>query len=114
VDRITDFSSGERVNLDNGTYKGGMLAPLWMAPENANNATTVAAPTNGLASDQHYFFTQGNFSANTFTVNSTGADTLVVYDGDATAGVTQTGLVLSGTTLAQINAYFGNSGFGHV
>lgn len=42
---------------------------------------------------------QGGYNATSkvFTVNdSTGADTLIVYDGDSSAGMSQTGLVLMG------------------
>ena len=53
-----------------------------------------------------------------FTVDSTAtggtAATLVVYDGNSTAGVTQTGIVLSGVTLAQLNAFAGNNFISHV
>jgi hypothetical protein len=52
-----------------------------------------------LVSDQGFFLVQGGYNATSkvFTVNdSTGADTLIVYDGDSSAGMSQTGLVLMG------------------
>lgn len=70
---------------------------------------TSAPPTSGLATNQGFFLVRGGFSGTTFTVNNAGADTLVIYDGDSTAGVTQTGIVLSGVTLAQLNAFSGSN-----
>ncbi len=67
---------------------------------NQSNPTGVTAPTNGLVTDQKFFTVQGNYDGvSSFTVNTTsGLDTLVVYDGDATSGVTQTALVVQGHT----------------
>lgn len=64
----------------------------------------TAIPKDGLAMDQGYFFQQGSYAeANgIFTVNDTGLDTLIVYDGDATAGVTQTALVLANVNAAHL------------
>ncbi len=89
VDRITDLSSDEGIEL------GVSLSDLFGnsgAPSYMGNV-----PANGLATDQGYFAVQGNYVAGTFTVNSsTGSDTLIVWDGDSSNMVTQTGIVLSG------------------
>ena len=77
----------------------------------------ASLPTNGQATDQGFFLVQGNFNAgtNVFTANSTsGVDTLVVYDGDSSASVTQTGIVLSGVTLSELQAYTGSNWISHV
>ena len=75
-------------------------------------------PSTGLATNQGFFLVQGIYNGmnGSFTVDSTvnGLDTLVVYDGDSTAGVTQTGIVLSGVTLAELNAYTGNNWISHI
>ena len=80
----------------------------------SENPSTSVQPSNGLATDQGFFMTQGSFSGTTFTVNSAGADTLVMYDGDSGAGVTQTGIVLSGVTLSELNAFTGNNFISHI
>ena len=115
VDRITDFiTSGEGINLDVPNQDFANTTGLgWMGAQGTTPATAVL-PTNGLATDQGFFLVQGGFSGTTFTVNNTGADTLVVYDGDSTAGVTQTGIVLSGVTLAQLNAFTGSNFISHL
>ena len=61
------------------------------------NGVGLLIPGNGLVTDQHYFVVQGNYSGSIFTVNTTsGTDSLVVYDGDQSSAVTQTGLVIQG------------------
>ena len=109
ADRITDFSSGEGLELNSlfGDYTG-VPGPGWMG---------ATLPTNGLATDQGFFLVQGNYNGTTtFNVNSTvtGTDTLLVYDGDSTALVTQTAIVLSGVTLSELNAYAGSNWISHV
>jgi hypothetical protein len=62
-------------------------------------------PANGLVTDQNYFLTRGAFNANVFTVNSSGADTLVVYDGNGDrSSVSQTAFVLQGINPTQLTA----------
>ena len=115
VDRITDFSVGEGMNL-NSLHQdvSGLPGVGWMGASNVTPATATL-PANGLATNQGFFMVQGSYSgATSFTVASGGADTLVVYDGDPTAGVTQTGIVLSGVTLAQLSAFSGNNLISHV
>ncbi len=93
VDRITDLSNGEAIELnqfDTDFFDSG--APHYMG----------SAPANGLVTDQAYFALQGDFNAGTFTANTTGADTLIVWDGDPSSAVTQTGIVLSGVQAGQL------------
>jgi len=108
IDRITDFSSGDSLsmNVADNFAPGGMQQGLGMMS---------AVPMDGLATDQSYFMVQGNYSAGQFTVNSTtGTDTMVVYDSDATAGVSQSGVVLSGVTLLQLDAMSGSSDVSYI
>ncbi len=67
---------------------------------------SIAAPANGVVSDQQLFMERGTFDANagTFTQNAMGADTLVVYDGDVTLGVSQTAFVIQGVDPTQLTA----------
>jgi hypothetical protein len=107
VDRITDLASGEGMSFQGAQYQN--------LPNIFYQGT---ASTNGEVSDQKYMLVQGNFNTgtNTFTVDATatGHDTLVVYDGNASVGsVTQTGVVLSGVTLAQLQAYTSSNWLEH-
>ena len=100
-DLTSDFGSGDEiefeVRFDDYT---GVRDPGKMA----------RTPSNGRASEQGFFLVQGDFSGGVFTVNRNGGDdTLVVYDGDPGTAVTQTGIVLTGVTLAQIDAFTGDS-----
>jgi hypothetical protein len=61
--------------------------------------TSMTAPTNGMVTDQKFYTVRGNYDAGggQFYVDSSfGLDTLIVYDGDSTAAVTQTALVVQG------------------
>lgn len=71
---------------------------VWLH-DSAGASLAFAGPVNtGEAIDQSYFMVRGNLAGSRFNVDLTsGLDTLVVYDGDATGGVLQTALVLSGT-----------------
>jgi hypothetical protein len=108
IDRITDFSSGEGFSIDKpmGDFVSGVADPGLMA----------TTPSNGMATDQGIFAVQGNYAGSTFTVDNTGTghDTLVVYDGDVSAAVTQTAIVLSGVTLAQLELFTGSNWISHV
>ena len=104
VDCITDFTRGDRTELAHPT-----------ADENGNVRYMGSAPSNGLATNQGYFVVQGDYNANTgiFTVyTSTGSDTLIVWDGDPTGGVIQTGIVLSGVTPDKLS--LGHGWIGHL
>ena len=81
VDVVNGFSGSDVVHLSvNG---------------NNRSLSNMAVPANGLTIDQRYFLVQGSLSGSTFTAGG-GSDTLVIYDGNNTAGVSQTGLVISG------------------
>ncbi|MBU1663902.1 MAG: hypothetical protein KKG92_00705, partial [Gammaproteobacteria bacterium] len=88
---------------------------------NVTGITGSGTTSLGIVTDQGYFAVQGNYtngaagSSGTFTVDTAaGLDTLIVWDGDSTGGVTQTGLVLSGVTLAELNLLTGSSWISHV
>ncbi|MDP2831775.1 MAG: Ig-like domain-containing protein, partial [Pseudomonadota bacterium] len=119
VDRITDFAridasntEGFNLNKSMGELLGNAGAPGYMG----------SAPSDGLATDQGFFAVQGNYtngaagSAGTFTVNTTaaGLDTLIVWDGNSSAVVTQTAIVLSGVTFAQLSLQTGSNWISHV
>jgi hypothetical protein len=106
VDRITDFSTGDNLNMlapDNSN----LPFPSWMGS---------TPPANGLATNNGFFTVQGSFNGtSTFTVNNTtGTDSLVVYDGDPSTGATQSVIVLTGVTTAQLFSLPGNHFISHV
>jgi RTX calcium-binding nonapeptide repeat (4 copies) len=92
-DKINFFSDG--ANITN-------INPMTNA-----NGVGLLIPGNGLVTDQQYFVVQGNYSGNIFTANTSGADSLVVYDGDLSAGVTQTGLVIQGVAPSLLTQQWG-------
>jgi len=105
VDRITDFTRGDRINLTRpySDFFGNDVGYMGYTP------------SDGLATDQGYFVVRGNYndSSKTFNVNtSAGSDTLIVWDGDPTGGVTQTGIVLSGVTPDKLS--LGHGWIGHL
>jgi Ca2+-binding RTX toxin-like protein len=92
-DKINFFSDG--ANITN-------INPM------TNNGVGLLIPGNGLVTDQQYFVVQGNYSGNIFTVNTaSGTDSLVVYDGDLSSGVTQTGLVIQGVAPSLLTQQWG-------
>jgi Ca2+-binding RTX toxin-like protein len=104
VELIADFAVGDKVELRpqlEDIFKRGTLTPMSM---------TEVEKANGLVVDQKFFLLQGTLNENgTFTVGKNyfeGSDTLVVYDGDSTRAVTQTGFVLKDTTLNNLDPYF--------
>ena len=95
VAQNNDPRSGDHINLRSGIP--GVNSPALMS----------AVPTNGLVSDQGYYFVRGGYDATdsgTFTVNNAnGADTLVVYDGDGTSGgISQAAFVIQNTLPSQL------------
>jgi len=107
VDLITDFKKEGKEAIDlerpGSDYLGNNI--VHMGP----------APNNGQAADQGYFVVQGDYNANTgiFTVDTiAGSSTLIVWDGDPTGGVTQTGIVLSGVTPDKLS--LGHGWIGHL
>jgi hypothetical protein len=101
ADLISDFGRGDEIEFDvRFDDYTGVSDPGKMA----------STPSNGRATDQGFFLVQGDFSRGVFTVNNNGGDdTLVVYDGDPGAAVTQTGIVLTGVTLARIDVFTGDN-----
>gem|GEM_PF-1602278 len=76
-------------------WDGDVIA---MQSGNGGELTAADAPASGLVENQQYFLTRGDYAGGVFTVNDVdGQDTMVVYDGNATDGVTQTAFVLQGT-----------------
>jgi hypothetical protein len=112
ADLITDFGLGDSINLNS------RLSDL----TGAHGVGMMASPptTTGLATDQSFYMAPGSYNATTgvFTMSTNptnlGTDTLIVYDGDSTAAVLQTGIVLSGVTLDQLHAYTGSNYISHI
>ncbi|MEI7680301.1 MAG: SwmB domain-containing protein, partial [Betaproteobacteria bacterium] len=78
---------------------------------NVASPTVITAPTNGLVTNQSFYLVQGYYDgfAGSFAVDtSSGVDTLVVYDGDQTSGVTQTALVVQQHTPTMLTASANN------
>ncbi|MDO8705889.1 MAG: FG-GAP-like repeat-containing protein, partial [Sulfuricaulis sp.] len=95
------YTGGVAERISGGFTTAGDTVNLWN--QNAQFMSLVAAPANGLIADQSYFMVRGNLAGDTFTVNAaTGLDTMVVYDGDSTAAVTQTALVINGVLPNQL------------
>jgi hypothetical protein len=94
--------AGTNVNANIYNETGDRI--ILRSPIPGNNLGYLSTqPTDGLVSDQSYYLTRGNYSAGVFTNNATGADTLVVYDGNSAAGSTsQTALVLQGVNPPQL------------
>ena len=94
VDRVTDLSNDEAIALQQtmSDYLGNLGGLNYMG----------SLPANGLVTDQGYFALQGAFNAGVFTANTAGTDTLIVWDGDASSAVTQTGIVLSGVQVGEL------------
>ncbi|MEI8266615.1 MAG: Ig-like domain-containing protein [Betaproteobacteria bacterium] len=67
---------------------------------------TSAPGVNGLVTNQGYFGVRGSLNAtnDVFTVGTynNSPDTLVVYDGDGSSGVSQTGFVLKGVSMGDL------------
>jgi Ca2+-binding RTX toxin-like protein len=98
ADVITDFQSGDRVDLNLPYFPEGTGGYMGLAP------------SSGQAADQSFFLVRGEYFNGDFTLdNSSGFDTLVVYDGNPNAGeVLQTGLVISGWVPDDLITYIGS------
>jgi len=116
VDVITDLASGEGFGLNKpmADIVGYDQGAVFMGYA----SQTPVLPADGKAGNQGFFLVQGNFSGDntsgSFSVDSGGADTLVVYDGDPTQGVTQTALVLQHVTLGELNYNPGSNWVSHL
>jgi hypothetical protein len=100
LDRINGLASGEQLFLS---------ARFGDATGQNGPGKMGTTPPDGLAANQGFFLVQGNYAGSDFTVNSGGADTLVVYDGDSSASIAQTGILLSGVIPSQMQAFTGNT-----
>jgi len=105
VDRITDFTSGDRIELTRPN------------PDLFGNDVRYMgrAPSKGLATNQGYFVVRGDYdeSEKTFTVNEkAGRSTLIVWDGNPTDGETQTGIVLDNVIPSELS--LGHGWIGHL
>ncbi|MDP3513937.1 MAG: hypothetical protein Q8S20_14440, partial [Sulfuritalea sp.] len=85
ADVITDFGADDAIWID-------MLVTSSQGPRSYG--------------DSSYEVVQGSYAAGAFTAGA-GADTLLVYDGDPTAGAVMTGVVLSNVTAMNLET-FGN------
>ena len=99
---IEDLAVGDQVRLS--PPFDGVTGSPWL-----NFVGGTSAPgVHGLVTNQGYFGVGGTLGANgVFTVgmNSKGPDTLVVYDGDGSSGVSQTGFVLKGVSLSTLQGF---------
>jgi Ca2+-binding RTX toxin-like protein len=107
---INDFGVGGDAILIRPILDG-VTGAGWLSQQYMSTAP-LPGETLGVASDQRFFYVQGDLGSNgVFTVGTngmSGADTLVVYDGDATSGVSQTGFVIKGVKPSD----FGQAGGG--
>jgi uncharacterized repeat protein (TIGR02059 family) len=81
VDIVQNFSGNDVINVE--------------TPDNfsANVSVLTTPPADGLTIDQRYFLLTGTYNGTLFTVGD-GSDTLMIYDGDRTSGLTQSALVI--------------------
>lgn len=105
------FAAGADLIVNNGFQAGDTInfqvdGPNFTNPNPMNGGASI--PANGLVADQQYFAVRGDFAGNIFTVNTaSGADSLVVYDGDQSNAVLQTGLVIQGSAPSQLVQQWG-------
>lgn len=109
ADLITDLQVGDQVFI-------GVPFPEWknvggLVPTAAGtDGQRGAMPADGQLTDDQFFLVRGSLSAtsNAFTLSQSGADSLVVYDGNSAAGaVTRTGLVLKGVIPSKLAVWDG-------
>lgn len=97
---IITFTGGRADTL--GAVGGATLAAgERISFTGSQSLTNTAMPNSGVLTDGQYYTVRGAYSATTgFTVNTAaGPDTLIVYDGDGSTGVSACGIVLIGTTV---------------
>ncbi|MCA4904860.1 MAG: hypothetical protein INH10_19680, partial [Rhodocyclaceae bacterium] len=108
-DRILDLSGGEQVRL---VSRFGDLTGV------SSPGLMSAVPTSGLAIDQGYFLVRGNYSVATgefIVAGASGADTLVVFDGDQTTSTPQqTAFVITGVAPSQLATSVGSNTFSRI
>jgi Ca2+-binding RTX toxin-like protein len=99
VEVIENLEAGDQVWL-NPPFEGVTGSP-WLSMMGG----TSSPGNNGLVTNQGYFGVRGTLGANgVFTVGTynNSPDTLVVYDGDGSSGVSQTGFVLKGVPMGDL------------
>ena len=103
---IEDFQVGDEIELM--PPFDGITGAAWL------NGMTTQSPGMGTAggavTDQRFLGLRGMLGTNgVFSVGAydNSPDTLVVYDGDASSGVSQTGFVLKGVSLNDLEGFYG-------
>lgn len=112
VDLIDNFASGNAISLDVqfSELMSGVVGFMGGWISQPPYGTDLTPPSDGLATDQGYFVVRGDYVGSTFTVNNaTGLNTLIVWDGDSSANVSQTGIVLEGVTPDALSLYPGSN-----
>lgn len=99
-------ASSRSTNPLGQTYFYGGDAVEFYNNSDSNLSQMNIRPLNGLVKDQSFFFQQGSYleSDGIFTVNDTGTDTLIIYDGDETTAVTQTALIIANVNSAYLTS----------
>ena len=87
--------AGGVADIINGAVAGSTIS-MDILSDTSTSMSWAALSNTGQVGDQNFDAVRGNLVGNVFTVNAAGADKLGVYDGDPTAGVSQTALVLMG------------------
>lgn len=105
---IEDFQFGDEVRLS--PPFDGITGAAWL------NGMTTQSPGMGTAggtvTDQRFMGLRGTLGINgVFTVGASNnsPDTLIVYDGDASSGVSQTGFVLRKVSLNDLEGFYGGN-----
>ena len=107
------FTSGS-ADVITDLHNAGDNIELWSDSEGNQGFVNALSSGNWDSStytvgDQSYILVGGDYdSAGNFVVNHLGSDTLLIYDGDASSGVSQAAIVLVGVTTDQLTDY--NSG----
>ena len=108
VAEFTNVGDNTQIN-DNDTFSGTFdtIGGMDTGGDKLNlNAFNLTNPANGITdftatassvTNGKYIAVRGNYVGTTFTVSATGASTLVVWDGDTSAAISQVAVVLVGT-----------------
>ena len=101
---VYNFASGVDVIAGNGFATAKDQINFYIEDPTVTSLSSLgAAPTTGLVTDQKYFLVQGAYGNNAFSVaTTTGRDTLIIYDGNTSDGVSQTAIVITGVIPSQL------------
>jgi hypothetical protein len=105
---IEDFQPGDQIWL-NPPFDG-VTGAAWLSAKRDQSVSSGSSA--GQVGDQGFMPLRGTLgNGGVFTVGSydSGPDTLIVYDGDSSSGVSQTGFVLRGVSLNDLDYWSGNS-----